>query len=58
MALTTAVSGITVQWMDGVRPEELHEKSLPQGYNLTLMKPAAVGCWRAHMNTLSESVLP
>ncbi|PKY06004.1 hypothetical protein P168DRAFT_233190 [Aspergillus campestris IBT 28561] len=54
MALTTAVSGITVQWMDGVRPDELHEKSLPQGYNLTLMKPAAVGCWRAHMNALND----
>ncbi|KAL4889768.1 hypothetical protein BDV59DRAFT_195441 [Aspergillus ambiguus] len=52
LTLASYEAGFKVDWIDGVRPESLDPKSLPNGVNLTTMKPAAVACWRAHMNAL------
>ncbi|KAJ5761970.1 uncharacterized protein N7511_005352 [Penicillium nucicola] len=54
LTVSAAVSGFQVEWLDGVRPQELQQKALPEGYNLSVTDPNAIGCWRAHMNALSN----
>ncbi|OGE52146.1 hypothetical protein PENARI_c011G10107 [Penicillium arizonense] len=52
LTLAAAVSGFKVEWLDGVRPDDLHPKAMPDGLDTTVVKPTAVACWRAHMNAL------
>ncbi|KAL1985644.1 hypothetical protein VTN96DRAFT_7511 [Rasamsonia emersonii] len=56
LALAASISGIRVEWLDGARGETILEKALPEGFNTTILKPAAAGCWRAHMNALVKIV--
>lgn len=56
LALAASIVGFQVDWLDGVRPDEVHPKSLPQGLNMTIIKPTAAACWRAHMNALRTYV--
>ncbi|KAH1286718.1 hypothetical protein KXX33_000313 [Aspergillus fumigatus] len=56
LALAASIVGFQVDWLDGVRPDEVHPKSLPQGLNMTIIKPTAAACWRAHMNALRTVV--
>ncbi|KAJ6170972.1 hypothetical protein N7470_000039 [Penicillium chermesinum] len=52
--LAASVTGIKVQWVDGVHIDELEQKALPVGYNLSTMVPSIIACWRAHMNALNR----
>ncbi|KAK4864789.1 hypothetical protein LT330_001412 [Penicillium expansum] len=52
LTLAASVSGFKVEWLDGVRPDELALKAMPDGLDLSRVKPTVVACWRAHMNAL------
>ncbi|KAJ5202793.1 hypothetical protein N7449_004872 [Penicillium cf. viridicatum] len=52
LTLAASVSGFKVEWLDGVRPDDLHPKAMPDGLDPSLVKPTVVACWRAHMNAL------
>ncbi|KAJ5297911.1 hypothetical protein PENANT_c012G03742 [Penicillium antarcticum] len=54
LTVSASVSGFQVEWLDGVRPQELQQKALPKGYNLSVNTPSEIGCWRAHMNALTN----
>ncbi|EAW19354.1 uncharacterized protein NFIA_093170 [Aspergillus fischeri NRRL 181] len=56
LALAASIVGFQVDWLDGVKPDEVHPKSLPQGMNMTIIKPTVAACWRAHMNALRTVV--
>ncbi|KAL1966626.1 hypothetical protein VTN77DRAFT_4037 [Rasamsonia byssochlamydoides] len=56
LTLSASISGFQVEWMDGVKGETIPEKALPEGFNMTILKPAQAGCWRAHMNALVKIV--
>ncbi|KAJ5138764.1 CAZyme family GT25 [Penicillium bovifimosum] len=56
LTLAASVSGFMVEWLDGVRPDELHPKAMPDGLNNSSVKPTAIACWRAHMNALVSVV--
>ncbi|GFF69687.1 conserved hypothetical protein [Aspergillus lentulus] len=56
LALAASIVGFQVDWLEGVKPDELHPKSLPQGMNMTIIKPTVAACWRAHMNALRTVV--
>ncbi|KAF4168097.1 hypothetical protein CNMCM6936_003692 [Aspergillus lentulus] len=56
LALAASIVGFQVDWLEGVKPDEIHPKSLPQGMNMTIIKPTAAACWRAHMNALRTVV--
>ncbi|OJJ68473.1 hypothetical protein ASPBRDRAFT_184132 [Aspergillus brasiliensis CBS 101740] len=51
--LAASIAGFRVEWMDGVHPEDMSEKAL---LNDNLLAPSEIGCWRAHMNALSNMV--
>ncbi|KAJ5823134.1 Glycosyl transferase family 25 [Penicillium robsamsonii] len=52
LTLAASISGFNVEWLDGVRPDELAPKAMPDGLDPSLVKPTAMACWRAHMNAL------
>ncbi|GAQ12274.1 hypothetical protein ALT_9595 [Aspergillus lentulus] len=52
LTLASHAAGFKVEWIDGVRPDDLDPRSLPNGLNGTDLKPTALACWRAHMNAL------
>ncbi|CAI7663487.1 unnamed protein product [Penicillium crustosum] len=56
LTVSASVSGFEVDWVDGVRSQDLQQKALPDGYNLSTMEPNAIGCWRAHMNVLNSVI--
>ncbi|OJJ95735.1 hypothetical protein ASPACDRAFT_35598 [Aspergillus aculeatus ATCC 16872] len=53
LTLAASMAGFRVEWLDGVRPTEINQKSLP---NENSLKPSEIGCWRAHMNALTKVV--
>ena len=54
LLLTSAVSGIEVDWIDGVEGKDVLEKAMPQpGKDINA---GNIGSWRAHLNALQESV--
>ncbi|KAE8342849.1 hypothetical protein BDV24DRAFT_173551 [Aspergillus arachidicola] len=56
LTLAASFLGIKVDWRDGVYPDNVSEKSYPLKLGESGVKPAAIGCWRAHMNTLIDIV--
>ncbi|EAW14616.1 uncharacterized protein ACLA_076570 [Aspergillus clavatus NRRL 1] len=56
LALAASLVGFQIDWLEGVKPDEIHPKALPEGMNLTIVKPTAAACWRAHMNALRTVV--
>ena len=53
LVLAAAVSGISVEFIDGVHGESISTKALPAGYDETL-NLNRIGSWRAHINAISE----
>jgi len=47
------VSGISIEFINGVRGESISTKALPAGYDESL-NPSRIGSWRAHINAISE----
>ncbi|KAJ5504763.1 hypothetical protein N7463_007637 [Penicillium fimorum] len=56
LTVAASVSGFDVDWVDGVRSQDLQQKALPNGYNLSTIEPNVIGCWRAHMNVLKSVI--
>jgi hypothetical protein len=58
MILAAALSGISVDFVDTIRGEDIPEKVLPpEGADpRTFLSDALISSWRGHMNALKESV--
>ncbi|KKK18201.1 hypothetical protein P175DRAFT_0500703 [Aspergillus ochraceoroseus IBT 24754] len=56
LTLAASISGINVDWLDGVRPGEVSQKALPDRLDGPNVPYTAVLCWRAHMNALRSVV--
>ena len=52
MALTAALTGFDVEWVDGVRGEEIPNKAVPFGIDRNLLMETNLGSWRGHMNAI------
>ncbi|KAB8068896.1 hypothetical protein BDV29DRAFT_199027 [Aspergillus leporis] len=56
LTLAASFHGINIDWRNGVYPDTVVEKAYPLKLNESGVKPTAIGCWRAHMNTLIDIV--
>ncbi|KAI9776990.1 MAG: hypothetical protein M1839_009134 [Geoglossum umbratile] len=56
MLLTALSGGIELDWIDGIRGEDVHEKAIPPPPERPDMLVGGIGCWRAHMNALAKIV--
>jgi hypothetical protein len=56
MILAAASSNIALDWVDGVRGEDVPDKALPLPASLENMNIGNIGSWRAHLNAMAKSV--
>lgn len=56
MTLTSALTGFDVEWVDGVRGEEVPDKAVPFGVDRKLLMETNLGSWRGHMNAIRRVV--
>jgi len=52
LALTAALTGFEVEWVDGVRGETIPDRALPFGIDRAKLMESNLGSWRAHMNAV------
>src|SRR2546423_3110889 len=55
LILASAVSGISIEFIDGVHGESISTKALPAGHDESL-DLSRIGSWRAHISAISERV--
>ncbi|ROW07444.1 hypothetical protein VMCG_03733 [Cytospora schulzeri] len=56
MTLTSALTGFDVEWVDGVRGEDIPDKAVPFGVDRALLMETNLGSWRGHMNAIRRVV--
>ncbi|KAI1803550.1 glycosyltransferase family 25 protein [Daldinia bambusicola] len=56
IALTSALTGFEVRWVDGVRGETIPDKAVPFGADRKTLWETNLGSWRGHMNAIRRIV--
>ncbi|POS79976.1 hypothetical protein DHEL01_v201618 [Diaporthe helianthi] len=56
LALTAALTGFHVDFVDGVRGESIPDKAVPFGIDRHALMEANLGSWRGHMNAVRRIV--
>lgn len=56
ITLSAALSGIDVEFIDGLQGQDVPDKAIPSGPGQNRMGDASIGSWRAHMNAIQEIV--
>lgn len=56
LVLMSALTGIKLDWIDGVDGETVPDKALPQPASHDTIKSANIGSWRAHLNAIQAVV--
>ncbi|TRX96439.1 hypothetical protein FHL15_002711 [Xylaria flabelliformis] len=55
-ALTSALTGFHVEFMDGVRGESIPDQAVPPGVDRKALMETNLGSWRGHMNAIRRIV--
>ena len=53
MVLTAALTNISVEWVEGVKGDDVPDKVLPPGDSKKNLRAGDIGAWRAHINALT-----
>lgn len=56
LALTAALTGFHVEWVDGVKGESIPDKAVPFGVDRHALMESNLGSWRGHMNAVRRIV--
>ncbi len=56
MQLQASISGLEIEFIDGVKGGDVSEKAVPTNEDGVQLSPAGIGSWRAHMNAVHEYV--
>ncbi|CAL5874770.1 uncharacterized protein PFLUO_LOCUS9072 [Penicillium psychrofluorescens] len=56
MTIGASLSGMKLEWIEGVRWKDINEKAYPAGWDKRRNNPAELGAWRAHLNVLQKIV--
>jgi hypothetical protein len=56
IVLSAALSNISIDLVDGVLGDTVLTKAIPATEEHKRLPDPEIGCWRAHMNTIQESV--
>ena len=56
MLLTATLSGLDLNWIDGLVGKTILEKVLPPPAAQKHFKPGNIGSWRAHLNAIATFV--
>jgi hypothetical protein len=52
LVLTSSLTGFEIEWIDGVRGEDVVDKALPFGVDRVQLWENNLGSWRGHMNAV------
>lgn len=52
IALTSAVTGFHVEFIDGIKGESIPDKAVPFGVDRKALMETNLGSWRGHMNAI------
>lgn len=52
LALSSALTGFKLEWVDGVRGETIPNKAVPAGVDRKALWETNLGSWRGHMNAV------
>lgn len=55
-ALTSALTGFHVEFIDGVKGESIPQKAVPAGVDRHALMETNLGSWRGHMNAIRRHV--
>lgn len=58
MVLQAALSNMEINFVDGVKGEDVSDKAIPQSVKHDRLRPASIGSWRAHMNAIQQYAYP
>ncbi|KAJ3499003.1 hypothetical protein NLG97_g683 [Lecanicillium saksenae] len=50
------LSNLKIDFIDGVKGDQISKKAIPIGEAGLTIRPAEVGCWRGHMNAIAEVI--
>lgn len=56
MALASSLTGFDIEWIDGVRGQDIPDKAVPFGVDRARLMETNLGSWRAHMNAIRRYV--
>lgn len=56
LALTSSLTGIQLDWIDGVVGSSIPNSAVPYGVNRTQLWESNLGSWRSHMNAIRRIV--
>ena len=56
LTLSAALSGLKLDWVNGVKDDAVSHKAMPPGDAASAMTAGNLGSWRAHMNALNTWV--
>ncbi|ROV90744.1 hypothetical protein VSDG_08300 [Cytospora chrysosperma] len=56
ITLASTLTGFDVEWIDGVRGEDIPNKAVPFGVDRALLMETNLGSWRGHMNAIRRVV--
>lgn len=56
MVLAAALSGLEIEFIDGILGPTVLDKAIPQGPESTRLPEPVIGSWRGHMNAIHEIV--
>jgi hypothetical protein len=54
LALMAALTGFDITWIDGVKPEDIPEKAIPFGIEISAVHDNFLGSWRGHMDAIRQ----
>ncbi|KIV88243.1 hypothetical protein PV10_07945 [Exophiala mesophila] len=54
--LAASFAGFQVEYLPGVRPDDIADQAIPSNWDTGQRNPGALGCWRAHMNVLQKII--
>ena len=54
LTLMAALSDIDIEWIAGVKPEDIPAKAVPYGIDVSKIEDNFLGSWRAHLNAIRQ----
>lgn len=56
LTLQADLSNLKIDFIDGVKGDTMAEKAIPVTEAGVTLSPPVLGCWRGHMNAITEYV--
>ncbi|RDW79934.1 hypothetical protein BP6252_04572 [Coleophoma cylindrospora] len=56
ITLQSSLTGFGVEWIEGIRGDEVSDKAIPMGMDRKILSANNIGSWRGHMNAVRSVI--